>query len=512
MSVSASGIAAERVNAFILLSEVVLFIRKCNIVKGGRKAMKKILKKVNGGKLLNIINIILPIIIAAGVVVLLLQNHLYNSRERVCVFSDAVREETSMIFDDVIVNITARGGDTGSWISTDLRDNRGDIIYESSVGMIYEMDVINNSANNLCDWHAMIRIPEEMCVNNTWNGEFEFHQNVNSGSEKVQTINLSQYSKYDIALEHYLTYVGPMVKLYEGDCFVYLPNADLDETNIMGRKSPTVTGSVKMGFIMYIPSKPVNYVADFSAGEIHYHLHASIIKNPFFWVLCGLTVVWMISFISMIVVKMNIKRYVEQQKRDEKIIEQTMQTIVNFIEAKDPSTMGHSLRVAQYSRMISEKLGFSETECNQIYWIALMHDCGKIYIPDEILGKPAKLTDEEYETMKKHTVFGGEILRDFNAIDNIRTGAMFHHERYDGKGYPNGLSGEEIPVIARIIGVSDAFDAMNSRRCYRSNLSDDVIIRELKTNRGTQFDPDITDCLLSLIENGDITIAEKSKK
>ncbi|MDE7112963.1 MAG: HD domain-containing protein, partial [Acetatifactor sp.] len=144
-------------------------------------------------------------------------------------------------------------------------------------------------------------------------------------------------------------------------------------------------------------------------------------------------------------------------------------------------------------------------------WIALMHDCGKIYIPDEILGKPGKLTDEEYETMKKHPVFGGDILRDFNAIDNIRTGAMFHHERYDGKGYPNGLAGEEIPLIARIIGVADAFDAMNSRRCYRNNLSEDVIISELKNNRGTQFDPHIADCLLSLIESGNITIVEKDK-
>ena len=470
------------------------------------------MKNLKSGKLLKIINIILPIFIVAGTIVLLLQNYMYNSRKRVYDFSNATREGTSMIFDDVIVNITPRGGDSGSWVSTDLYDNDGELIYKSAVGMIYDMEIINNSANNLYDWNVMLRIPEEMCVNNTWNGDVEFHQNVNSGSEQVQTINLSQYSKYDITLEHYFTYAGPMVKLYEGDQFIYFPNADVGETNLLGRRSSTETGSVKVGFIMYIPSRSENYVANFSAGEIHYQLLARIIKNPFFWVLCVLTIAWMISFISMIIVKMNIKRYVEQQKRDKKIIEQTMQTIVNFIEAKDPSTMGHSLRVAQYSKMIAEKLGFSEAECDQIYWIALMHDCGKIYIPDEILGKPGKLTDEEYETMKKHTVFGGEILRDFNAIDNIRTGAMFHHERYDGKGYPNGLAGEEIPVIARIICAADAFDAMNSRRCYRNNLSDDVIISELKNNRGTQFDPDITDCILSLIESGDITIAEKGRK
>lgn len=459
------------------------------------------MKKIKSGKLLQIINIILPIVIVAGAIVLLLQNYLYNSRERVCDFSNATREGTSMLFDDIIVDMVPRGGDSGSWVSTNIYDNDGILVYQSAVGTIYEMEITNNSANTFCDWNVIIHIPEEMCVNDAWDGEVEFHQNVNSGSEQVQAIKISQYSKYDITIEHYLTNVGLMAKLYEGDYFVFSPNVD----------SSTVTDSTKMGFITYIPSKSEDYVADFSVGEIRYHLHASIIKNPFFLVLCGLTVVWLISFITMITVKMNLKRYVEQQKRDRKIIEQTMQTIINFIEAKDPSTKGHSLRVAQYSRMIAEKLGFSEAECDQIYWIALMHDCGKIYMPDEILGKPGKLTNEEYETMKKHTVFGGEILRDFNAIDNIRTGAMFHHERYDGKGYPNGLAGDEIPLIARIICASDAFDAMNSRRCYRNALSDDVIISELKNNRGTQFDPDITDCLLSLIESGNITIAEKDK-
>ncbi|MDE7131230.1 MAG: HD-GYP domain-containing protein [Lachnospiraceae bacterium] len=468
------------------------------------------MQKIKSGNLLMIINIILPIVIVVGTIVLLLQNYLYNSRERVCDFSNATREGTSMIFDDVIVDLAPRVGDSGSWVSTNLCDNDGKLIYKTTVGTIYELELINNSANTLCDWSVMIRIPEEMCLNDAWDGEVELHQNVNSGSEQVQAIKIHQYTKYDITLEHYITHAGLMVKLYEGDHFVLFPNPDTNDTNIMGRKSSTVTGSVKSGFIVYIPSKAEDYVANFSAGEIHYHLHASIIRSPFFLVLFMLTIAWIISFITMITVQMNIKRYVEQQKCDKKIIEQTMQTIVNFIEAKDPSTKGHSLRVAQYSRMIAEKLGFSEAECEQVYWVALMHDCGKIYIPDEILGKPGKLTDEEYETMKKHTVFGGEILRDFNAIDNIRTGAMFHHERYDGKGYPNGLAGDEIPLIARIICASDAFDAMNSHRCYRNPLSDDVIIGELKNNRGTQFDPVIADCLLSLIESGHITIAEKT--
>lgn len=156
--------------------------------------------------------------------------------------------------------------------------------------------------------------------------------------------------------------------------------------------------------------------------------------------------------------------------------------------------------------MIADKLGFSEDVCTRIYYIALMHDCGKIYIADNILSKPGKLTDEEYEIMKNHTVYGSEILRDFTSISGIGVGALSHHERYDGKGYPNGLAGDEIPIIARIICVSDSFDAMNSRRCYRDNLPEEVILNELRNNKGKQFDPEIIDCLLSLIESGEIVI------
>ncbi|MDE7234151.1 MAG: HD-GYP domain-containing protein, partial [Ruminiclostridium sp.] len=292
------------------------------------------------------------------------------------------------------------------------------------------------------------------------------------------------------------------------DYFVYFPNADIGEMPI-GPKQPDSDkdSSVRVGFIMYAADKTIDYAANYEEGELRYRLQTSILKNPLFWVLGGMTIIWISCLLAMIIVKVNLKRFIEQKKRDEIIIEQTMQTFVNFIEAKDPSTMGHSLRVAKYSKMLAEKLGFSEEECNHIHGIALMHDCGKIYIPDEILSKPGKLTDEEYEIMKKHTVYGSEILRDFTAIEGMGTGALCHHERYDGKGYPNGIAGEEIPLIARIIGVSDAFDAMNSRRCYRSSLSAEVILSELKNNKGKQFDPDVIECLLSLIESGEITWA-----
>lgn len=467
--------------------------------------------ETKNSKVLKIINIVLPIIIAAGFVVIVLQNYFYNNVERVHNFSEARREGSAFIFDDITVDISTRGGDSGSWASDTTYDNDGSVLYESAVGAIYELTVINNTSDSIPDWQATVFIPENMFINNTWNGDVEFHQNVKSGNEKVQILNLKDYSKYDIALECYAAAQGPMLSLYEGDFFVYFPDAELGEKPIPPKPDdPNKESSAKIGFIMYIPDREIDYIADFSQGEIRYFLEESIFSNPIFWVLCALTLGLISYTIAMIIVKTNIKRFVEQKKRDEETIEQIMQTFINFIEAKDPSTMGHSVRVAKYSKMLAQKMGFSEDKCTQIHHIALMHDCGKIYIPDEILSKPGKLTDEEYEVMKKHTIYGNEILRDFTAIEDMGTGALSHHERYDGKGYPNGIAGEDIPIISRIICVSDAFDAMNSRRCYRDNLAEDVIISELKNNRGKQFDPNIVDCLLSLIDDGVIPIWSKT--
>lgn len=135
-----------------------------------------------------------------------------------------------------------------------------------------------------------------------------------------------------------------------------------------------------------------------------------------------------------------------------------------------------------------------------------MHDIGKIGIPDVILNKPARLTDEEYAVMKSHTIRGAEILKDFTLIDHVVEGARYHHERYDGKGYPNGLKGEEIPLYGRIIGVADAFDAMTANRVYRKQMDFDYVLGEMERGRGTQFDPQMVDILLRLIDEGTIDL------
>ena len=191
---------------------------------------------------------------------------------------------------------------------------------------------------------------------------------------------------------------------------------------------------------------------------------------------------------------------------------ETILSIANAVDARDKRTGRHSLRVAVYSMLIAAELGFDGEELENIRQIGLLHDIGKIGVPDSILNKPAKLTEEEYSIMKSHVDIGGEILKDFTHIKNVADGAKYHHERYDGSGYNCGLKGEEIPLTARIIGLADAFDAMTSNRVYRTAMPMSKVVKELKNGKGTQFDPALVDILLELINSGRIDVSEVNKQ
>ena len=192
----------------------------------------------------------------------------------------------------------------------------------------------------------------------------------------------------------------------------------------------------------------------------------------------------------------------EKNNQIQRMTLQTITTIANTIDAKDEYTKGHSKRVSEYSAAIAEGLGLPEEEVQNIRSVALLHDIGKIGVPDSVLNKPGRLTDEEYQLMKQHTVTGGEILKDIGMMPGIDIGAKYHHERYDGKGYPEGLKGEDIPFIARIISVADAYDAMTSNRVYRKHLDSETVMQELKKGIGTQFDPEIAETMIQLLEKG----------
>ncbi len=181
-----------------------------------------------------------------------------------------------------------------------------------------------------------------------------------------------------------------------------------------------------------------------------------------------------------------------------------MDTFISFIDARDPYTHGHFERVAEYARKIAVHMGLDPEVVRNYYYIALMHDCGKLSIPDSILKKKGSLDKGEHEVIESHTQIGAHILKEFTAIPGIQDGALHHHESFDGAGYPDKLRGEDISEVARILCVADAFDAMNSDRCYRKKLPQEKIIQELEENSGKQFDPNIVNHLMEIIKSGDI--------
>lgn len=172
--------------------------------------------------------------------------------------------------------------------------------------------------------------------------------------------------------------------------------------------------------------------------------------------------------------------------------------------SKDRRTGEHCHRVAYYAEKLATAYGFSESETKNLKKAALLHDIGKIAIPDAVLNKPGKLTDEEYAIMKTHTLAGAEILKGFTIVDHVSEGARYHHERYDGKGYPEGIAGENIPLYGRIIAVCDTFDAMTANRVYRGALDMEQVMSELEKGRGTQFDPVLDDLFMDLVNSGEI--------
>jgi putative nucleotidyltransferase with HDIG domain len=183
----------------------------------------------------------------------------------------------------------------------------------------------------------------------------------------------------------------------------------------------------------------------------------------------------------------------------QRVYYETLKSLASALEARDDYTRGHSERVAELSRNIALNLGLPEKEIATTYNAALLHDIGKIGIRDEVLLAPRKLTDQEMAAIKKHPSFGNTILMPLKFLGEIREFVRYHHERWDGSGYPDGRVGDEIPLASRIIAVADTFDAMTSNRPYRSALSRGTAIDEIRNSAGTQFDPRVVDAFLTIV-------------
>jgi hypothetical protein len=329
---------------------------------------------------------------------------------------------------------------------------------ESAVGAEFDGVVTNDLDFPIVDWTVTVVLPAEAIIDSSWNGTYD------NNKEQI----------------------------------VVVPDENVREIPAKSQKT--------FGFVIYT-TRPVELKHFIITGTVHKRIEDFLL----FWILIVVLFVCTIIQIVYFFMSIRIYRLERKQQQNEEIISQTMTTFAEFIDAKDPYTRGHSARVSYYSKEIARRMKMSKEEIKQLGYIALMHDCGKIGIPDKVLKKAEQLDPEERKIIESHPTIGGHMLEKFTAIDGIRDGAMYHHERYDGKGYPEGRKGEEIPLYARIIGIADAFDAMNSDRCYRKHLSKEVILKELEENKGKQFDPDLAEYMIEMIKDGSINVLGEGK-
>ncbi len=356
---------------------------------------------------------------------------------------------------EVFLKIGAEGEkkqDISVWIEVTKFWADYDEMRRPCYGAQYDGFVANHMGAALMDWELEILLPAEARIDSAWNGE-------------------------------YITEEGKIL---------FYPEEELDIAWVQ----PDATEN--FGFILYSDK-----VLDITEFVVRGHKYAPLTSYPLFYMGILLTITASIVLAWQITFTMRTKQLEQRRISDEKIIVETMLTLANFIDAKDEYTRGHSTRVSTYSMKLAERMHLEQDEIRHLGYIALMHDCGKMGISDNILNKPGKLTAEERRIVEQHTVLGGKILENMTSVPGIRDGALYHHERYDGKGYPEGLSDTDIPLYARIICVADSFDAMNSDRCYRKRLPMEEIKKELRENAEKQFDPEIVKYMLRIIEEKD---------
>ena len=320
----------------------------------------------------------------------------------------------------------------------------------------YEGILANTTDKDLRDWCIKLKVPETTLIENTW--------------------NCSAYIEND---------------------YLYIKSED-NNGNKIGPKN-----EFSFGFLLMSENDLV-----FRSSTVYGRLCRKFKTSILFILCCIMSSLSAIAELYVIILQSVIKNQRQltrqRQDHDNKIIEQTMMTFSNFIDNKDTYTQGHSTRVAAYVREMAKRMGMDEQEQLNIYYAGLMHDIGKLTIADDVLNKTSRLSSDEWNLIQQHTTNGAALLKNFTILPEINDAVLYHHERYDGTGYMNRLSGKNIPLVARMVGIADSYDAMNTNRCYRLKFSEERIISELERCRGKQFDPDLVPYLISMIKDGTI--------
>ena len=388
------------------------------------------------------INAILAV--ALGIIILLIAAlvamSLYVSANPGVSFTRSVNSLASdAMLQDVYVQVTA--GEK-SWENADKES-------EQIYGTQYDGVLHNNQNQDIVNWTVQFEILPGSYIDSSWNGEY-----IISEDGSYITVNCIDYNN--------------VVRAHSSQTF---------------------------GFIMY-STEPMDITSFYVSGSVTH----TIYDYPLFWILAVALFTLIVVVITYSITLIRYRRINDRYRNAHEVIEQALGTFAKIIDVKDGYTSGHSFRVAVYARAIAARMGLSHDEQENIYYIGLLHDMGKLGVPEATLTKAGKLTDDEWAQIKRHPSIGGDILERFTSIPGVADGARYHHERYDGTGYNEGLVGENIPLCARIICVADAYDAMSSARCYRPRLSTEQIISELENGSGKQFDPKIAAVMLDILK------------
>lgn len=316
-------------------------------------------------------------------------------------------------------------------------------------GAEYSFVVDNNDNKRLTEWSVRIDFDAPFEIDSSWNGDF----------------------------------------LIEGDSLVFTPDQE------MGLVEFDDEGY--FGAVLYS-----RHLLNVNSYTVIGKMPLDPSRMPMTYVLFVFYLLWFISVGSYFMSNARIEKIQKQREHDLMILNQSIMTFTSFIDAKDSYTRNHSVRVAIYAKEIGRRMGLDEDELQNLYYGTLLHDVGKIGIPDEILTNEGQPTPEEFEIIKTHPLKGVEMLKNFTEIPNISDCAHYHHERYDGKGYPEGFSREQIPLFARIASVADSYDVMSLDRKYKKAMSHDEIEEELLANSGTQLDPKIVPIIIDMMNDG----------
>ena len=320
----------------------------------------------------------------------------------------------------------------------------------------YDAILANTTDNDLKDWCIKLKVPDQTTVENTWD-----------------------------------------CIAYIEDNYLYIKAAEYVNEKINSK------GEEHFGILLISEND-----LTFRSAVITARLCKRLSSNSLFILCCIMSSISFIAALYGFVLQKIIRNQSlltkQRQDHDNQIIEQTMKTFSNFIDNKDTYTQGHSTRVAAYVREMARRMGLDEQTQLNMYYAGLMHDIGKLTIADEVLNKTSRLSNEEWTLIQQHTTNGASLLKNFTILPEINDAVLYHHERYDGTGYINRLSGKKIPLVARMVGIADSYDAMNTNRCYRLKFSEERIISELERCRGKQFDPDIVPYMIAMIKDGTV--------